>query len=353
MVVRNVLLLICFSSLSLYAADNSIEHLKLMQLYLDKNQPEKVEDLYDEHEETLENKWMALERLAISFERREKFKEAVETYRKIINKFNRNQHERIISTPQRLVTREMYENNKLPLYYYKLAFLNVQLFLKTHNYTDPIEKSRFKKNAEGFIGLARKVAVDEVELKLLEEQLKEKLTTEENKTFKAHWYAMWDIVSWQDRVELINTLTKVKHNLLSTNLGTCLGAGRSWENVHYELTTEGCFVIASSTISSESTAVTYQQSKVPVKGLIAGPGMYFKSFSENILVGFHVPIMARKGDWTLPENQPYSFEKDSTIGVGYFLQTKFKVKNLSIRTRLGKIFPNPGSHWSIGAIYDF
>ncbi len=338
-----------FFSSAIHAADTSIEKLKLMQLYLDKNQLEKVEDVYDEHEDILSSKWMALERLAISFERREKLKEAIEIYRKLITQFNKPLHEKVISSSAPVEV----DTAKLPLYYYKLAFLNTQLFIKSHSYTADAEKARYKKNAEGFIGLARKVKVDEGELKLLDDQLKEKIVFEENLLFKPNWYALWEVVSWQDHVHLINTTTSVKHNLLSTNLGACVGAGRSWQNVKYEFNAEGCFAMANSTISSESRAITYQQSKVPVKGIIAGPGMYFKSFSENVLVGFHLPIMYRTGDWTLPENQPYRFEKDKSVGVGYFLQTKFKVKSVSVRTRLGKIFPNPGSHWSIGALYEF
>lgn len=331
------------------AADESLEKLKLMQLYLDKNQLEKVEDVYDENEDILNNKWMAQERLAISFERREKLKEAIDVYRKLIIQFNKPAHDKVISSTSPVEV----DTAKLPLYYYKLAFLNTQLFIKSHAYTGDAERARYKKNAEGFIGLARKVKVDEGELKLLDDQLKEKIVFEENLVFKPHWYAMWDVVSWQDHVHLVNTTTSVKHNLLSTNLGACVGAGRNWQNVKYEFNAEGCFAMAKSTISSESQAITYQQSKVPVKGIIAGPGMYFKSFSENVLVGFQLPIMYRTGDWTLPENQPYRFERDKTVGVGYFLQTKFKVKNVSVRTRLGKIFPNPGSHWSIGALYEF
>lgn len=354
MVIKTHLLaIVSLLSLSAFAADKNIENLKLMQLYLDKNQPEKVEDIFDENEDELSGKWMALERLALSFERREKFKESIEVYRKIINNFNKTAHEKIIRTPVSAIRSEMYESNKLPFYYYKLAFLNTQLFSRSHSYMDETERNKYKRNAEGFIGLARKVKTDEGDIKLIEDQLKEKVSIESSLQYKSKWYAMVEIVSWQDHVHLINTATSQKHNLLNTSLGSCIGAGKNWQNSKYEFDAEGCLVMATSTISSESSAVTYQQSKVPVTGAIFGPGMYFKAISENVLLGFQIPVMYRKGDWSLPENLPYRFEKDKSIGIGYFIQSKFKVKRVFIRTRLGKIFPNPGSHWSLGLVYDF
>lgn len=344
--------------LSLIIATNTFaagvnDNLKLMQLYLDKNQLEKVEDLYDDEEDTLSKNWMALERLAISFERREKFKEAIEIYRKIIIGFNKEAHEKIISTPPSRMDSTYYAKTKLPLYYYKLAFLNTQLFSKTNNYTPINERSKYKKNAEGFIGLARKVKSDEGELKLLEDLLQEKISTEEKLVYKAHWYAALDFISWQDRLYLVTLASGQKTNLLSTAIGTCLGLGRKWENSKYEFDMEGCFAVATATISSEDRAVRYQQSSVSVKGLMVGPGMYFKTFSDNVLLGFHVPIKYRQGDWTNPDESLYRLENDKSWEVGYFVQSKIKIKSISLRTRLGKVFPNPGSLWSIGILYDY
>lgn len=335
------------------AADSPVENIKLMQLYLDKNQLEKVEDLYDEEEDSLSKNWMALERLAISFERREKFKEAIEIYRKIIINFNKSEHERILSTSASALDSAVYEKTKLPFYYYKLAFLNTQLFSKTTDYTPANERSTYKKNAEGFIGLSRKVKADEGDLKLLEDLLQEKIASDERLEYKPGWYSSIDILSWQDRVILVDRATSAKTNLLSTAIGTCLGGGKKWENSKYEFDIEGCFAVASATISSESRAIDYRQSSVSVKGFLAGPGMYFKTFSDNVLLGVHVPVKYRKGDWTNPNDTLYRFEKDSAVEVGYFIQSKIKVKKISLRTRLGKVFPNPGSLWSLGAIYDF
>ncbi len=349
-----ILVLIISSFAPAFAQKAIIEDLKIMQLYLDKNLLEKVEDHYDENEDRLAKNWMALERLAISFERREKFKEAIEVYRKIINNFNKSVHEKIVSTSGENLTESVYSQTKLPFYYYKLAFLNTQLFGATHEYSPSGDRAKYKKNAEGFIGLSRKVKVDNADLRLLEDQLTAKVTFEEDLIFKPSWYASFDVISWQDRVILVTKSSLAKTNLLSTSIGSCLGLGRKWENAKYEFDVEGCFAVTTATISSENrTAVNYEQSSVTVSGIIAGPGMYYKGFSENLLVGVHLPVKYRSGDWTNPDETKYDFERATALEIGYFLQSKIKIKKLSLRTRLGKVFPNPGSLWSIGVIYDF
>ena len=140
--------------------------------------------------------------------------------------------------------------------------------------------------------------------------------------------------------------------MLSTALGACGGGGRKWQNSIFEFNLEGCLLSGSATVSSQDSSVTYQQSSVSELGVIAGPGFYLRNLSENVLLGFQIPFMYQKGDLTLPAGA-YKFKSDKVFGGGYFFQSKFKVSNLFIRTRLGKIFPNPASQWSIGILYDF
>ena len=350
---KYIIFLIITINIHLFAQEPIVEDVKIMQLYLDKNLLEKVEELYDDNEERLSSNGMALERLAISFERREKYKEAIDVYRKIINNFYKSAHERVISTPIENLNESDYANTSLPFYYYKLAFLNAQRFNLTHEYSSSEERAEYKKNAEDFILLSRKVNVDNADLKLLEDQLEAKLTVELKMIFVPSWYASFDVISWQDRVVLNTKNSQSKINLLSTSIGSCLGIGKKWENSKYEFDLEGCFAMTTATISSEIKAVSYEQSSVAVNGLIAGPGMYYKGFSDNLLIGVHLPVKYRSGDWTNPNENLYEFQKAKAIEVGYFLQSKIKIRNLALRTRLGKVFPNPGSLWSIGIIYDF
>ena len=139
---------------------------------------------------------------------------------------------------------------------------------------------------------------------------------------------------------------------LSTIMGTSVGIGKKWENARYELNIEGDLAFGSSTISTEDITITYDQSSVPVTNILIGPGFYYKGFSDKVLVGMMFPFSYRMGDWEIPAGN-YSFEDKTKFGGGYLIQLKYNVGKVSLHTRLGKIFPNPGSHWSIGGIYEF
>lgn len=345
------LFLLLFFMVTEVYSDDTIKHLKLMQLNLDKNQLEQVEEIYDDNEELLKYSWMALERLAISFERREKLKEAIDVYRKIIISFNKSAHDKILKTPKESITEDFYKATKLSLYYYKIAFLNTQLYINSHNFTSLLDRSKYKKNAEGFITLVRKINGDEGELKLLEDQLIEKIELNKKKIYSASWYVTADIMSWQDSIFLVEKSTNEKSKLLSTAFGSCFGGGRKWQNVNYEFNFEGCFVVGNATISSQNLGINYEQSSVSEKGLMGGPGFYIRSFSESVLIGLQIPFLYRTGDWTAP-TADYSFDYKK-LGAGYFLQSKFIVGDFFFRTRIGRIFPNPSSHWSLGLVYNF
>ncbi len=341
-----------FLSLSsvILAADTNT-NIKKMQLALDKNNPESVEEIYDNNEEDLSKNWMALERLALSFERRNKFKEAVNVYRKLVSPFNLAAHKAIIDSNAQKVPENLYSGNKLPYYYYKLAFLNAQLFATSHKFVPETERTKFKKNAEGYLLLLKKVNADENDLKLVNDLILEKIKVEDQMAYKKSWYVLFDFISWQDRVYLVDNVTGTKSPLLSTAIGSSIGLGKKWSNAKYEFNIEGMYSMATSTISNIADGPTYQQSSVPVKSIILGPGMYYKAFSDKVFVGLQLPVSIRTGSWLAPDG--YSLQDLKQTGAGYFFQVKFAVSGIFIQTRLGKIFPNPASHWSIGALYDF
>lgn len=353
MVIKKLLTLVVFFLMFTAVADDkaTFDLIKKMQLNLDKNQYEKVEEIYDDNEEALQNSWMALERLALSFERRDKYKEAIESYRKILVNIYPNEHRVIFNSKNEKIEESAYQKTKFPLYYYKLAFLYTQLYSKSNDYTPAAEKITYKKRAESFIQLCKKINCDEAELTMLTEQLNEKETSEKVKAYAASWYVVSDLVSWQDNVNLVHETSNSSTKLLSTSIGLLLGAGKKWQNNKYELNLEGGLIKGSSTISSADPSIEYQQSSVAVTGLYFSPGMYFKTWSESVQWGMSLPMMARKGEWKVPAG--YRFEKDTRFSTGVLLQSKFKVGQFFLRTRVGKQFPNPSLFWSFGIIYDF
>lgn len=353
MVLRCIAISLFFSmTTSVLAADANLL-IKKMQLAIDKNQLEQVEDIYEDNESTLANQWLAQERLAISYERRNKTKEALEIYKKLISVFNKNTHDKVMSLAKDQTLSESEVNStKLPFYYYKMAFLNAMMFKSSNRYMPFEERKKYLSNTQGYIQLCKRVKVPSEDLTLIEDMVKEKIKFENDQTFKSSWYTLMNIISWQDRVVLINNSTSARYNLLSTVMGTSIGLGKKWENSHYELNIEGALALGSSTISAENTSVTYDQSSVPVTNFLLGPGFYYKGFSEKVFVGMYFPFSYRMGEWELPSGN-YSFADKTKFGGGYLIQLKYNVGKVSLHTRLGKIFPNPGSHWSIGGIYEF
>lgn len=353
MVLRKIMIaLILMSSVNLFAADANLL-IKKMQLAIDKNQLEQVEDIYEDNESTLANQWLAQERLAISYERRNKTKEAIDIYKKLISVFNKNTHDKVMSLAKDQTLSESEVNaTKLPFYYYKMAFLNAMMFKSSNRYMPFEERKKYLSNTQGYLQLCKRVKVAQEDLTLIEDLVKEKIKFENDQSYKASWYSVFNIISWQDRVVLINTSTSARYNLLSTVIGTSVGLGKKWENARYELNLEGSIALGSSTISAEDAAITYDQSSVPVTNILIGPGFYYKGFSDKVLVGMLFPFSYRMGDWELPTGN-YSFEDKTKFGGGYLIQLKYNVGKVSLHTRLGKIFPNPGSHWSIGGIYEF
>lgn len=334
---------------NVFAAD-AAQLIAKMQLALDKNLPEEVEDIFENNETLFDKNIEAHERLAISYERRSKYKEATETYKKIIIKFYSAENTQILQSAN--PDASLYQNNKLPFYYYKQAFLNGMLFKSSNKYMSLDDRKKYLGNVQAYLQLCKKTQVGQNEIASIEEMVKEKIKFDSERSFKANWYSFVDIISWQDSVKLINTSTHAKTNILSTALGTTIGFGKKWQNINHEFDSDLSVSLAKATASSENTSVTYQQSSVSVAMLNLVPGYYYKGWSEKASFGVAMPITYRTGDWTTPSG---NFKLDDTkqIGVGYYFQIKFLLENISFQTRLGKVFPNPGSTWSIGGIYDF
>ncbi len=322
-----------------------------MQIALDKNQNELVEDIFDSNEDALNKDREALEKLALSFERREKYMDASKTYKKLIGQFYPREHEAILARKaQENINPTFYSHTRLPYYYYKLAFLFVQQFRQSHDYTSNADRKKLYQLADTAIVFAEKVTSNKEETKALRELMIEKKKTDIDLKYKSSWFLSIGTRSWQDHVYLYNKSNSTKSSLLTTNIGACLGGGKKWENIQYELNVEGCYFQGKSTISSQNTN-QYEQSSVPVSAVIIGPGIYFKSLSDYIKLGVQVPFFYRTGSWTLPEGN-YAFGKKTLFGGGIEAQMKVKTKYIDMVTKIGKLFPNPSTAWSLGLSYD-
>lgn len=345
-----LLTLFFFKTSNSYSAENNILlFVKKMQIALDKNDPDLAIEIYETNEDKLSDNWLANERLALAYERKNKYKNSIDIYLTIIKKFNSNENQLILNTKEPLLP-SLYQNNKLPFYYNKLAFLYGQLFIQSHKYIPKNEQMEYKKNAENYLMLLKKVNADSNEIKLIEDEFLEKIAKQTLLEYKSNWYFFSDLISWQDAVYLINDTTKGKTTLIGTSIGTSFGFGKKWSNQNNEFNLEGMFAKVTSTLKDNGAGESYLQTSVPETSFIFGPGYYSKTFSEKVLLGIQTPIAYKSGQWDPKSGSTLS--KTKQWGAGFFLQVKFYYSKFSFQSRLGKIFPNPGSHWSLGVQYD-
>lgn len=310
-----------------------------MQLALDKNQLEKVVDLFDENEESLKADpkiyLEAKEKLGLSLERQKKYSASYQQFTELYEAVS-DSHE------------------KKKFYAYKMAFLAITEYQNTHDYTPEDVKSANKLKRESALKNLEMLKVDEDEIKLLSEMVSEYEEAKLKEKYKNHLKISLEFMSFQDHVYLYNLTSGAKTRLLATHSGLCAGGGREFENDFRIFQLSGCFYRGTSTISSESSAVTYDQSSVGVNGLFFTPGYMTKTFSKNFIVGVETPIFYRSGEWTLPAGR-FSFGKENLMGAGVNLVMRIRPKKFEdkweLSTKMGKLFPNPSINWSIGLSY--
>ncbi len=348
-----LLTLFVFWAFSLRSEDQNLLVGK-MQMSLDKNQNESVEEIWDENEDVLLKNQDAMEKLALSFERREKYLEALKIYKKLVSEFYSKEHSKIVNFYQvKEFDKSPYMKTQLPYYYYKIAFLNVQIFKKTDSYTPKAERQKLLTVAETSIRFAEVISENANDGTLLKELLKEKNQFDESLVFEKSWYTTLSIVSWQDHLYLYENRTS-KTPILSTNLGACAGGGRKWENMKYEFHIDGCFFQGKSTASSIAPNSDYEgQSNVPINAVFLGPGVYFKSLSDHIKIGLQSTFFYRTGKWSVPASGDFIMGDKTIYGGGVSALMKVKVKRFHLITKIGKIFPNPSINWTMGISFDF
>jgi hypothetical protein len=333
-----------------YSEVDSNDLTKKMQLALDKNQPDIAERIFSDNETSLNQSWQALERLAISFERQEKFKEASDVYKKLILNFNKTNHVKFINAKDKSSFPEI-ENTRLPFYYYKSAYLNAMLYKSNNLKIEDDQKKKYFNNTNSYLQLSKKLNATDDEVKLVEDILNDKQKNELDLVVVKKMYMSLEMVSWQDKVYLKSKTTGALTSLTSNVLGTGVSLGKKWESGKSETSLEGSFLYGKSTVSAINSD-TYSQSSVNTMAFIIAPGFFYKfPINKKAMLGLDIPIMYRHGDYTLPEGS--EFEKASILTVGYFIKSKVYFDKFGFQMKVGRTFANPGSQWSIGVVYDF
>lgn len=333
--------------------EKGIEQLNAkIRLILDKANYEEAEEIFDENEELLKKNPSALELLALSYERRSKLNEAIKIYTDIIRYYHADAHKEVLKLKQGEITPKDKQNERLQFYYYKLSMLYIQMYQSSHIFTEKNEVARRKKLAQTAVDTAEKAGLDRVDLISLRESLNEKIKLDQSYDYQKNYFFTLQMTSWQQKMLLIKQSDGQKSELLTTNLGECLGGGFRYSNAYKEFELGICGGKANSTISSQTTQVNYQQADVNVTYLQIEPSFYSKHFSEFVLLGFQPVFFYTSGAWNVPSSD-YNFEEKSNLRAGYHILAKVRMNRFEIITKFGKVFPNPSSNWILGLNYSF
>ncbi|MCO4794130.1 MAG: hypothetical protein KC493_10475 [Bacteriovoracaceae bacterium] len=326
-----------------------------MEDHILKDQFEAAIDVFDDNEddENLENDERALILKARALEGQDEYDDAIEVYQGLLKgKYSRLNRKTVQTLYQHGEKPIIPDGSKIGMVYYKLAQLYSKKFLETHEATDKLTKNKLRKKAFAYLKVAKAVNENSESLESIRDKLSERREYYRSLDYEASFYVYLSYISWQDHVDLKETSTGASIALLNTSSGSCTGLGRKWENSQYEFFFDACYISGKSTVSSTISALTHKQNGVPISGFFGGPGVYWKGLADNVSAGIQIPILKRSGDWD-PPNSSYTVDSNNDIKIGLSIQTKWKLKYISIAAKLGKIFKNKSSTFNIATIYEF
>jgi len=348
MVLRKFLLLIFFLTTSTFAGP-----LQDMETFLLKEQYEAVIDVYDDNEDDLEKNERARFLQARALEGQGEIDEAIEVMESLLkSKYSRQNRNVVQSLYQNGEKPVVPDGSKLSVVYYKLAQLYSKKYLDTHEASEPKERNKLRRKSFAYLKVAKALSEDSEALETMRDKLTERRDYYRSLEYSGSFYVFLSYISWQDHVDLIQTSNGAKVPLLNTSSGSCSGLGRKWENADFEFFFDACYIMGKSTVSSIVPSVTHKQNNVSVSGIYGGPGVYWKGLADNVSAGFQIPIMTRSGEWD-PPNNGYTVDDESPIKAGISVQTKWRMKYISLSAKLGKVFGNKSSVFNLATIYEF
>lgn len=324
-----------------------------METFLLKEQYEAALDVYDEAEDDLEKNERARFLQARALEGMGDIDEAIEVLEELLkSKYSRQNRTVVQSLYQYGEKPIVPDGSKLSVVYYKLTQLYSKKFLNTHEATEEKERNKLRRKSFAYLKVAKALSEDSEALETLRDKITERKNYYRSLDYQGSFYVFLSYISWQDHVDLIQTSNGAKVSLLNTSSGSCSGLGRKWENAKFEFFFDTCYIMGKSTVSSIVPGVTHKQNNVAVSGFYGGPGVYWKGLADNVSAGFQIPIMTRTGDWD-PPNSGYTVDDESSIKAGISVQTKWRMKYISLAAKLGKVFGNKSSVFNLATIYEF
>lgn len=142
-------------------------------------------------------------------------------------------------------------------------------------------------------------------------------------------------IMFNDRVKIKNNDTGNSATILSATDGLCYGAGLRLQNYFKGWQFSGCAYSGYAGVNGEIDSTTYKQLGVPIAGLYAEGGYFWRTDSESTRLGVSVPVFYRSGLYSQPSG--YSIEGARNTSFGLAVSTGFQLPLVELEIKLANM----------------
>jgi len=176
---------------------------------------------------------------------------------------------------------------------------------------------------------------------------------------KRSWILFLDATSWQEKLSIKESQSNRTAELRSTQVGFCPGLQWMSQATRWERGWGLCGLYAKAQIANASQPqdgeLDYDAKNADVFGLKVYPSIYFRPRSEQVAIGFLIPVLFRFAPWPVPASAQggVSVGPRWSVLAGLELEGRFERGIFVFSQKVG-FYNRPRSlNWSIQAGFKF
>jgi len=191
--------------------------------------------------------------------------------------------------------------------------------------------------------------LDDYDFDELSEEYATLLSQIKNEKFELGFYAMAKFITWNYRLQLIDQ-SGFKESLYSKEKGLCIGAGTTYENAFWGVSSDLCYAYMTATVGEDSTTIKYNQSNVPVDAIVSTSSIYWKP-KKAISIGTGPLLVYHSAEYAPPTGG--SIQDSNNFSYGYHILASWKKSSFKVNISFGDLKDYKSSIWQIGLDYFF
>lgn len=173
--------------------------------------------------------------------------------------------------------------------------------------------------------------------------------------YKSNLFTFFSYSTWQSELKFSDN-TGTGFTMINTSQGMSIGLGWNYQNAKYNYFFDGSYsFFAKGQGGVDSSSPVDYQPKREMTVFMGGPGILFKSFSEDLDLGLQGLILYRTGVWNsgAATANGYSTDDETLIAGGLVMVSKWKLSDLSFLIKYGKLFGAKSTIFSLNTAYEF